>query len=137
MKRKATAIWQGTGKEGKGNVTSQSGTVKASLFTSASRFEEPNTGTNPEELIAAAHASCFSMKLAYVLKDAGFVADMIETTSVVEILEGTITSSRLTLNAKIPDITEEKFQEAANYTKDNCPVSKALKLEITLEAQLL
>ena len=137
MKRKATAVWQGTGKDGIGNITTQSGALKATGYSTRARFEEPNTGTNPEELLAAAHSGCFTMKLAFVLNEAGFTAETMETTSVVTIEEGTITSSQLSLNAKIPDITNDKFQELANYAKDNCPVSKALSIQISLEASLI
>ncbi len=93
-------------------------------------------GTNPEELIAAAHAGCYSMKLSFVLGAAGFQPDSIETVSAVELKEGVVTSSHLTVKAKVPGISPEKFQECAEDAKENCPISKALNLAITLDASL-
>lgn len=135
MKRTATAVWNGSGKEGSGNLSTQSTTLNKSQYSYKSRFEE-GVGTNPEELIAAAHAGCFSMKLSFVLGEAGFTPDSIETTSAVDLDNGVIKSSALTVKAKVPGITPEKFQEAAKNAKENCPVSKALNVEITLEASL-
>lgn len=137
MKRKATAIWNGSGKEGKGNLTTQSTVLNNTQYSFGSRFEE-GVGTNPEELMAAAHAGCFSMKLSFVLGAAGFSADEIHTDCVVTLdpAAGAITKSELTLKAKIPGIDEAKFQECAADAKANCPVSKAYNCEITLDAQL-
>lgn len=135
MKRTATAIWNGSGKEGKGNLSTQSTTLNKSQYSYKSRFEE-GVGTNPEELIAAAHAGCFSMKLSFVLGAAGFEPESIETTSQVDLDNGVIKSSHLVVKAKVPGITAEKFQEAAKDAKENCPVSKALSIDISMDASL-
>lgn len=136
MKRTATANWNGSGKEGNGNLSTQSGVLNKNQYSYKSRFEE-GIGTNPEELIAAAHAGCFSMKLSFVLGAAGFTPDSIETTSEITLDNGTITTSKLTVKAKVPGIDEQKFQQCVDEAKRECPVSKALKaLEITADAQL-
>ena len=136
MKRTATANWNGSGKEGNGNLSTQSGVLNKNQYSYKSRFEE-GIGTNPEELIAAAHAGCFSMKLSFVLGAAGFTPDSIETTSEITLDNGTITTSKLTVKAKVPGIDQEKFQQCVDEAKRECPVSKALKaLEITADAQL-
>ena len=136
MKRSATAVWNGSGKEGKGSVTTQSTVLNKTQYSYKSRFEE-GPGTNPEELIAAAHAGCFTMKLSFVLGAAGFEPESIETAAVVELDNGVITNSNLTVKAKVPGITPEKFQECAADAKTNCPVSKALNMNITMEASLV
>ncbi|WP_336514795.1 OsmC family protein [Pollutibacter soli] len=135
MKRSATAVWNGSGKEGTGKLSTQSGVFKDKAYSYSSRFEE-GEGTNPEELIAAAHAGCFSMKLSFVLGAAGFTPEEIQTKSVVTLENGAITESHLTLTAKVPGISEEKFQECAADAKQNCPVSKVLNCNISLEATL-
>lgn len=135
MARHATAVWQGTGKEGKGNLTTQSGILNNTQYSWSSRFEE-GAGTNPEELIAAAHAGCFTMKLSFVLGEAGFTADKMETKCEITLANGVITKSHLTLKASIPGISNDKFQECANNAKDHCPVSKLLNTNISLEATL-
>src|SRR3954453_17309170 len=134
MSRHATAIWQGSGKEGKGNLTTQSGVLDKVPYSYKSRFEE-GTGTNPEELIAAAHAGCFTMKLTFSLGSAGFTPESLETTAYVTLEEGTITQSRLALKAKVPGISKEKFEECAQEAQRSCPVSKLLDTNITLEAE--
>lgn len=136
MKRTATAVWNGSGKEGKGNLTTQSTTLNKTQYSFSSRFEN-GVGTNPEELIAAAHAGCFTMKLSFDLGAAGFTPDSLETTAEVTLDNGTITTSRLTLKAKVPGISKEKFDEVAAGAKANCPVSKVLNAEISLDATLL
>ncbi|MFM2145379.1 MAG: hypothetical protein RL732_215 [Bacteroidota bacterium] len=136
MKRTATAIWNGSGKEGKGVLSTQSNTLKQTAYDFRSRFED-GTYTNPEELIAAAHAGCFSMKLSFVLGAAGFTPDSIDSTSTITLESGVITSSHIVLKAKVPGIDAAKFQECAEEAKATCPVSKALNMAITLEAQLL
>ena len=136
MKRTATAVWNGSGKDGKGNMTTQSTTLNKTQYSYKSRFEE-GVGTNPEELIAAAHSGCFAMKLSFVLGAAGFTPDSLEVTSTVSLDDGTITSSHLVLKASIPGITEEKFKECAEDAKANCPVSKVLNAAITLDASLV
>jgi lipoyl-dependent peroxiredoxin len=135
MSKQATANWQGTGKEGKGSLSTQSGVMKNIPYTYKDRFED-GTGTNPEELIAAAHAGCFSMKLTFVLGAAGFTAENIETTCDITLAAGAITKSHLTVKAKIPGIDDQKFQECAEEAKKGCPVSKVLNTEISMEAKL-
>jgi osmotically inducible protein OsmC len=135
MRRKATAVWLGAGKDGKGHLSAQSGVFNKTQYSYNSRFEE-GPGTNPEELVAAAHAGCFSMKLAFVLNAAGFTADEIETTCTITLDNGTVTKSELDLKAKVPGISPEKFQECANDAKDNCPISKLLNAEKILTAHL-
>ena len=136
MKRTATAVWNGSGKEGSGNLTTQSNTLNKTQYSYKSRFEQ-GVGTNPEELIAAAHSGCFAMKLSFVLQGAGFTPESLEVTSTVSIDEGTITSSELVLKARIPGISQEKFLESAEDAKANCPVSKLLNSKITLQASLV
>jgi len=136
MKRSATAKWNGSGKEGKGTISTHSKVLNETSYTWRTRFQDVE-GTSPEELIAAAHAGCFSMKLSFVLGSAGFIPDSIETTSTVTIQEGTITGSHLVVKAKVPGINREKFHECAEDAKANCPVSKALKAEITMNEHLV
>jgi len=136
MKRTATAVWNGSGKEGSGKLSTQSNVLKQTAYSYKSRFEE-GTGTNPEELIAAAHAGCFSMKLSFVLGAAGFTPESIETTSVVGLEEGVIKSSQLTVKASVPGISEDQFLQCAEEAKENCPVSKALNAQITMNAALV
>ena len=135
MGRNATAIWQGSGKEGKGNLTTQSTVLNKTQYSFKSRFEE-GPGTNPEELIAAAHAGCFTMKLSFVLGEAGFTPDEIETNCEITLADGAITKSHLKMSAKIPGIDKEKFEECAENAKNNCPVSKLLNTSISMEATL-
>lgn len=136
MKRTSTAVWNGTGKEGSGNLTSESKVLDNTAYSWRTRFQDVE-GTSPEELIAAAHAACFTMKLSFVLGNAGFTADSIETAATVSVEEGVINKSHLVVKGKIPGITAEKFQECAEEAKTNCPVSKALNLAISMEAALL
>ena len=135
MKRNATAIWKGSGKDGKGTLSTQSGIFNNAQYSYKSRFEE-GPGTNPEELVAAAHAGCFDMKLSFVLQEAGFTADSLETTAEVTLENGAVTKSHLTLKAKIPGISQEQFDKAAEDAKANCPISKLLNAEITLDKTL-
>lgn len=135
MKRNATAVWNGSGKEGKGNLTTQSTTLNKTQYSFSSRFED-GVGTNPEELMAAAHAGCFTMKLSFDLNAAGFTADEIETRCDITLDNGTITLSELNVTAKIPGIDDAEFQEVANGAKENCPVSKAYNCEKKLTAKL-
>src|SRR5438046_8035637 len=135
MSRHATAHWQGTGKEGKGDLTTQSGVLKDINYTYKDRFEE-GPGTNPEELVAAAHAGCFSMKLSFVLGEAGFTPERLETTSHINFENGVLTESHLTVKAKVPGINKEKFDECVKNAEQNCPISKALNMKISSEAHL-
>nr|WP_315225071.1 OsmC family peroxiredoxin [uncultured Flavobacterium sp.] len=136
MKKQATALWKGTIKEGKGHLTSESGVLNQTPYTFVSRFEN-GTGTNPEELMAAAHAGCFTMKLSADLTTAGYNPEELTTTSTITLDKGIITKSDLVLTAKIDGITEEEFQNIAKSAEKTCPVSNALKLEITLNATLV
>lgn len=138
MKRSATAIWQGNIKEGKGTLTSQSSILDNTPYSFVSRFENGN-GTNPEELIAAAHAGCFSMMLSNLLTQAKLTATKIETRAEVTLdpSTGTITSSNLFLKAEVPNVTKEQFAEIAKNAEKNCPVSKLLKADISLSYELL
>lgn len=135
MKRNATAVWQGTGKEGTGHLTTQSNTLDHTQYSYTSRFEE-GTGTNPEELIAAAHAGCFSMKLSFLIDAAGFKAEELKTKCTVTLENGAITNSHLQLEAKIDGIPEDKFQELVSEAEKTCPISKSLNTNITSDATL-
>lgn len=135
MKRNATAVWNGTGKEGTGHVTTQSTVLNKSQYSYVSRFEE-GIGTNPEELVAAAHAGCFSMKLSFILNAAGFTADEIVTKCEITLDGGVITESHLIVSAKIPGISQEVFDASVADAKANCPISKSLNTNITHEAIL-
>lgn len=138
--RTGSAIWKGGLKDGKGSISTQSGALSAYPYGFATRFEGVK-GSNPEELIAAAHASCFTMALSLILGNAGFVADQMDTQAAVtleQVGEGfEITASHLTLRAKIPNISPAKFTELSGMAKAGCPVSKLLKTEITLDASLV
>jgi lipoyl-dependent peroxiredoxin len=139
IRREASAHWQGSGKEGKGTLTAQSGTLRDTPYSFHTRFGD-GQGTNPEELIAAAHAGCFSMALAFQLSGAGHPPDALHTTARLRMdQEGAgfrIAAIALTLKARVPGISQEDFTRLANEAKANCPVSKVLNAEITLDAQL-
>ena len=139
IKRNASAQWSGTGKEGKGAITTQSGVLSETPYSFARRFGEEK-GTNPEELIAAAHAGCFTMALAFQLQGAGFTPTELATEAVVTLeQEGSgfkISKSALTLTANVPGIDRTKFEELARAAEKNCPVSKVLNATITLNATL-
>ncbi|MEZ4884758.1 MAG: OsmC family protein [Chitinophagales bacterium] len=145
MKRKSTAVWQGTGAEGSGTLTSPSGVLKETPYSFKARFknEDGTAGTNPEELIAAAHAGCFAMALSFAIAGAGFTADNLDTTATVsmEAVEGgfAITGIVLDLKGKVSGMDEEQFIELANGAKTGCPISKALSavpisLNVSFEA---
>ena len=135
MKRHATAVWSGSGKEGKGNLTSQSGILNNTPYSFSSRFEN-GAGTNPEELVAAAHAGCFTMKLSFVLGEAGFTPDNLETTAYITLENGTVTESHLTVKGKVPGISKESFDACVKNAEQNCPISKLLNTKIISEATL-
>ncbi len=135
MKRTATAVWNGSGKDGNGNLTTQSTTLNKTQYSYKSRFEQ-GVGTNPEELVAAAHAGCFLMKLSFVLGEAGFTPDNMEATATVTLDNGAITSSNIELKATVPGISKEKFDACADDAKKNCPISKLLNTDISLQATL-
>lgn len=134
--RKAIANWKGTGMEGKGTISSQSRTLENTQYSFKTRFEE-GVGTNPEELIAAAHSGCFTMQLSFLLSELGYVPEDLNTEAKVTFEDGTITMIHLELNGKIAGISEEEFQQTAQKTKEICPVSKLLNATITLEAKLI
>jgi lipoyl-dependent peroxiredoxin len=140
MKRTGSAAWQGGIRDGKGSISTQSGALKAYPYGFASRFEG-QPGTNPEELIGAAHAGCFTMALSLILGEAKLTAEQMDTTAEVTLdKEGdgfAITKVHLTLRAKIPGADQATFLELANKAKQGCPVSKVLKAEITLDAALV
>ncbi len=136
MKRNATAVWEGTGKEGKGTLTSQSTVLNKTQYSFSSRFEE-GIGTNPEELIAAAHAGCFTMKLTFILNAAGFTPDEIETRCDISLIDGAITESHLNVKGKVPGASKEQFDTAVADAKTNCIISKLLNTNITHEAVLV
>ena len=140
MDRSASAVWNGSLKEGKGTISSQSGALKAMQYSFGSRFAE-GVGTNPEELIAAAHAGCFTMALSAELGKAGFTPDSVETTAVVTLDmhdKPTVTKIHLTTKAKVPNIDKAKFDEIAKGAKEGCPISRLLApaAELTLDATL-
>ena len=135
MKRTATAVWNGTIKEGEGKITTSSKVLNEAPYSFTSRFKD-GPGTNPEELIASAHAGCFTMKVSADLAEAGFTPTTLETTSEVSLEDGKISKSELTLNATIEGISEEDFQKLVQNSKETCPVSQALNMEITLKATL-
>jgi len=139
MERKASAVWQGNLKGGKGNISTASGVLSNAQYSFGTRFEQ-GVGTNPEELIAAAHAGCFSMAFSAQLGEANLTADKIETTAAVtfEKIEAgwTITTVHLDMKAKVPGATQEAFDKAANNAKAGCPISRLLNAKITLTAKL-
>jgi osmotically inducible protein OsmC len=139
MKRSASAVWKGGLKDGKGTISTQSGVLADTQYSFGTRFEEGN-GTNPEELIAAAHAGCFSMALSAQLNNAGQTAESIETEATVTLEKSdggfSVTAVHLKVRAKVPNATPPDFQKAAEAAKTGCPISKLLKAEITMETRL-
>lgn len=141
MKRTADAHWTGSLKEGNGTLDLQSGAFAGQPYTFKGRFvdETGKSGTNPEELIAAAHAGCFAMQLSHFLAENGTPPERLDVTAAVELIPGTgITGSALTLRASVPGIAAEKFRELAEKAKEGCPVSRALgAISVTLDASLV
>lgn len=138
MQRKGSAVWMGGLKDGKGTVSTASGVLKDTQYSFATRFEN-GAGTNPEELIGAAHAGCFSMAFSAASEKAGFKVDHVatEATVTLEMTGGpAITAVHLTMSAKVPGISQQQFEEIANGAKAGCPVSKVLNAKITLDAKL-
>jgi len=139
MKRKANARWQGTVKEGAGTLTTQSGVLNDTPYSFVARFGD-GKGTNPEELVAAAHAGCFTMALSFMLNGAGFTADALDTeaTLTLDQVNGnwTVTGIHLMTRARVPGIDAAKFAELASNAKANCPISRLLNASITLDAAL-
>ncbi len=139
MKRTGSAVWQGGIRDGKGTVSTESGVLDGAQYSFSTRFEE-GKGTNPEELLAAAHAGCFSMALSKQLNDAGFTADSINTTAAVRLEKSdagfSITKVHLDVTARVPGADRAAFETAANNAKAGCPVSRLFNAEITLDAKL-
>ncbi len=139
MQRKASAVWKGGLKDGRGTVSTDSGVLRDTAYSFSTRFEN-QPGTNPEELIAAAHAGCFSMALSGQLGNSGMTAESIETTANLTLEKTdagfTITAIHLDVKARIPNADRAKFEEAANNAKKNCPVSRVLNAKITMNATL-
>lgn len=133
--RKATAVWNGSGKEGSGHLSTTSTILDQTQFSFNTRFAD-GKGTNPEELLAAAHAGCFTMKLSFVLGAAGFTPEKLETVCTITLESSGITKSHLALTAVIPGISQEKFDECVADAKENCPVSKLYNTTIVTEARL-
>jgi lipoyl-dependent peroxiredoxin len=141
MKRKASAVWRGDLKSGRGTISTESTTLKEAQYSFNTRFEN-GVGTNPEELIAAAHAGCFTMALSFALQQAGSIADSLETTATLTLenlpqTSWTVTAIHLETRAKVAGIQPAKFSELANGAKANCPISRLLKAEISLDAKLI
>jgi lipoyl-dependent peroxiredoxin len=141
MKRKASAVWHGDLKSGRGTISTESNVLKDAQYSFGTRFEN-GSGTNPEELIGGAHAGCFSMALSAELQKAGFTADTVSTTATVTLenhpqTSWTVTKIHLETEAKVPRITADKFAEVAQGAKAGCPISRLLKAEITLDAKLV
>ena len=138
MKRKINAIWNGNGANGNGLLTAQSGAFNKMPYSFKTRFENDDgeLGTNPEELIAAALAGCFNMKLAFVLNEADFNPTELNTDAILTFIDGSVTTIELSLKGKVQDLNEEKFIELAEDAKNNCPISGVLNCEILLNASL-
>ena len=139
MKRKINAIWKGDGADGTGVLTAQSGAFNDMPYSFKTRFknDDGTLGTNPEELIAAAHAGCFNMKLSFVLNESDYNPEELNTDAVLTFEDGKVISIELNLKAKVPNIDKEKFQELAVEAKENCPISGALNCDIILKAALI
>lgn len=136
MKRNATAVWKGTLKEGAGHLSTQSTVLNDTQYSFKSRFDE-GVGTNPEELIAAAHSGCFTMQLTAYITEAGFAIDQIQTKCDIDFVDGAIQTSHLTVQAKVQDISEDAFQELVTKAEKNCPISKLLNATISSSATLV
>lgn len=136
MKRNATAVWKGSLKEGAGVLSTQSKTLDNTQYSFHSRFEE-GVGTNPEELVAAAHSGCFTMQLTAYITEGGFDVESVETKCVINLLEGSITESKLTVTAKINGISDAVFQELVTKAEKNCPISKLFNTTISTSATLV
>ncbi|MGE5381946.1 MAG: OsmC family protein [Omnitrophica WOR_2 bacterium] len=134
--RNAHAVWQGGGKDGKGSLTTESGTLKETPYSFKMRFENEK-GTNPEELIGAAHSGCFTMQLAVYISEAGFTAESLKTNAEVTFENGSIPFIHLQLEGRIPGMNDDQFHELAMKAKENCPVSKLLNAIITLDEKLV
>jgi len=134
--RKANAEWKGSGKEGQGNLTTGSKVLNKTQYSFHTRFEDGEKGTNPEELIGAAHAGCFAMQLSFLLNEADFTATTLDVDATVTFEDGAITKVSLNLEGDVPNIDAEQFQQLAHKAKEVCPVSKLLDTEIELKVTL-
>ena len=135
MKRNATAVWNRSLKEGTGKISTQSKTLENTQYSFKSRFEE-GVGTNPEELVAAAHSGCFTMQLSAYIGETEAIIESIETKCDIDFVDGSIVSSHLTVNAKVTGISNETFQELVTKAEKNCPISKLLNAKISTSAVL-
>jgi len=135
MKRKASAVWNGSIKEGKGTISTQSTVLNNAQYSFKTRFED-GVGTNPEELIAAAHAGCFTMQLSANIGEAGFTPESLETSCEVTFENGSVTKSHLTVHAKVEGLEQGKFDELVAHAEKNCPISRLLNTEISVESSL-
>ncbi|WP_026705395.1 OsmC family peroxiredoxin [Flavobacterium soli] len=135
MKRNATAVWKGSVKEGEGALTTQSKVLDSAQYSFKTRFEN-GIGTNPEELIAAAHSGCFTMQLSAYITEEGFEVESLETKCDVDFQDGSVVGSHLTVTGKVKEITDEKFQELVTKAENNCPISRLLDTKITSSATL-
>lgn len=134
--RKANAAWTGSGKDGKGSITTGSKVLDKTQYSFHTRFEDSKKGTNPEELIGAAHAGCFAMQLSFLLNESNFTATTLDVDAVVTFEEGEITKITLHLEGDVPNIDAEQFQQIAHKAKEVCPISKVLNTEIELKITL-
>ncbi|GAA0891299.1 OsmC family protein [Fulvivirga kasyanovii] len=134
--RKASANWKGSGKEGKGTVSTQSTVLDKTQYSFSSRFEE-GVGTNPEELVAAAHAGCFTMKLSFVLGESDYKPNNLDTEAKLTFEDGAVAQIDLIVKGDVPGISDDEFQKVAQNAKENCPISKLLNTKITLSASLV
>lgn len=134
--RGAKAQWNGSGKEGHGLLTTDSGILSKTKYSFKTRFEDGSTGTNPEELVGAAHSGCFAMQLSFLLGEEGYTPDTLNVDADVLFEDGSITQIMLDLEGSVPEISEEKFKEVANKAKEICPISKLLDTEIVLNVTL-
>ncbi len=135
MKRSATAIWNGKGIDGQGKMSAKSGAFRDLKFTAKTRFED-DPGTNPEELIAAAHAGCYTMQLSFNLQEAGYEARELDAECIIEVKDFHVQSSHIVLKAKVEDIGEEEFEKLVRHAEKNCPISKLLDTSISVEYTL-
>ena len=135
MVRNATAVWNGSGKEGNGHLTTQSTVLNKTQYSFNDRFAD-GVGTNPEELAAAAHAGCFTMKISFLLNEAGFTADSLQTKCEITLENGAITKSHLAVEGKVPGIDDQKFQDIVKNAAQNCIISKLFAVPISSEAKL-
>ncbi|MBO6829730.1 MAG: OsmC family protein [Muricauda sp.] len=134
--RKAEAQWKGSGKEGKGTLSTASGVLDGTPYSFHTRFEDGEKGTNPEELVGAAHAGCFAMQLSFLLGEEGFTPDSLDTAATVSFEDGAVTQVALDLKGDIPNIDAEQFQQIAHKAKEVCPISKLLDTKIELKVTL-